>query len=133
MQLIYFSIQNLWQLNSVDFRLILCFSFFPRTNKCYNLSNVLRLSPRKTIQNTPFQQHTIFSNKEMLWGGFFCYSFSVYFFYITFFFQLKDSFLFFCQFWYFFLYIYRNMIPQNLNSLLKLVVAKRTFTVWFHV
>ena len=26
--------------------------------------------PRKTIQNTPFQQHTIYSNTEMLWGGF---------------------------------------------------------------
>ena len=28
--------------------------------------------------------------------------------------------------------IYRNVIPQNLNSLLRLVVAKWTFAVWFH-
>ena len=28
--------------------------------------------------------------------------------------------------------IYRNMIPQNLNSLLRLVVAKWTYAVWFH-
>ena len=27
---------------------------------------------------------------------------------------------------------YRNVIPQNLNSLLRLVVAKWTFAVWFH-
>ena len=28
--------------------------------------------------------------------------------------------------------IYRNVIPQNLNSLLRLVVAKQPFAVWFH-
>ena len=28
--------------------------------------------------------------------------------------------------------IYKNVIPQNLNSLLRLVVAKWTFAVWFH-
>ena len=28
--------------------------------------------------------------------------------------------------------IYRNVMPQNLNSLLGLVVAKWTFAVWFH-
>ena len=37
---------------------------------------------RKTIQNTPFQQHTIFSNTVMLWGGFLFL-----FLYIFFFFQ----------------------------------------------
>ena len=45
---------------------------------------------RKTIQNTPFQQHTIFSNTEMLWGGFlFLFLYNI--FYNTFFFQLKSS------------------------------------------
>ena len=28
--------------------------------------------------------------------------------------------------------MYRNVKPQNLNSLLRLVVAKWTFAVWFH-
>ena len=28
--------------------------------------------------------------------------------------------------------IYRNVVPQNLNSLLRQVVAKWTFAVWFH-
>ena len=79
---------------------------------------------RKTIQNTPFQQHTIFSNTEMLWGGFL-------FLFLYIFFHLKNSLFcvlniipYYC--------IYRNVIPQNLNSLLRLVVAKWTFAVWFH-
>ena len=33
-------------------------------------TNKIIIHTRKTIQNTPFQQHTIFSNTEMLWGGF---------------------------------------------------------------
>ena len=42
---------------------------------------------RKTIQNTPFQQHAIFSNTEMLWVGFF---FCIFFLNNTFF-SLKNS------------------------------------------
>ena len=45
---------------------------------------------RKTIQNTPFQQHTIFTNTEMLWGGFFFF-FLYNFFYNKFFFQPRNS------------------------------------------
>ena len=45
---------------------------------------------RKTIQNTHFQQHTIFRNTEMLWGGF-LYLFLYNFVYYMFFFQLKNS------------------------------------------
>ena len=59
---------------------------------------------RKTIQITPFQQHTIFSNTEMCGVVFF-------FFFCIFvlqygFFQLKNSFSFFCQFRSIFLFLY---------------------------
>ena len=37
---------------------------------CAPDSNSTGISKRKTIQNTPFQQHLIFSNTEKLWGGF---------------------------------------------------------------
>ena len=43
---------------------------------------------RKTIQNTPFQHYTIFSNTEMLWDGFL---FLFIFFSQYVFFQLKNS------------------------------------------
>ena len=92
--------------------------------------NIQRL-PYKTIQNTPFKQHTIFSNTEMLCGGFlllFLYIFLQY----VFFFNWKSGFHSFINLDIFFFYIYRNVIPQNLNSLLRLVVAKRTFAVCFH-
>ena len=51
---------------------------------------------RKTIQNTPSQQHPVFSNTGKLWGGFH-FLFLYNFFYNTFFFQFKNSFSFSCQ------------------------------------
>ena len=45
---------------------------------------ISHLKTRKTIQNTPFQQHTIFSNKEVLWGGF------LFLFLYNFFFNLNN-------------------------------------------
>ena len=84
----------------------------------------------KTIQNTPFQQHTIFSNTEMLWGGF-LFLFLYNFFYNIFF--SIEKFVILCVKYFIPYYcIYRNMVPQSLNSLLRLVVAKWTFVVWFH-
>ena len=86
--------------------------------------------PRKTIQTTPFQQHTIFSNTKMLWNGFLflvLYNSFLQFFFFSiekFVFCMLNIILYFC--------IYRNVIPQNLNLLLRLVVAKWTFAVWFH-
>ena len=42
----------------------------PRINQTNrNIVSHAKKKSRKTIQNTPFQQHTIFSNTEMLWGG----------------------------------------------------------------
>ena len=55
-------------------------------------------STRKTIQNTPLQQHTIFSNTEMLWGGF-PFPFLYIFFYNTFFFNWKIRY-FACEIFY---------------------------------
>ena len=84
--------------------------------------------PRKTIQNTPFQQHPIFSNTEMLWGGFlFMYNFFLH--YVSFIekfviLRVKYFIPYYC--------IYRNVIPQNLNSLLRPGVAVWTLAVWFH-
>ena len=40
-----------------------------RNYRYYN-SHRRYVKARKTIKNTPFRQHTIFSNTEMLWGGF---------------------------------------------------------------
>ena len=55
-----------------------------------------RVVPRKTIQNTPSQQHPVFSNTGKLWGGFhFLFLYNL--FYNTFFFQLKNSFSFSSQ------------------------------------
>ena len=80
----------------IKFRPFLFKFLFPRES-CICLGNCLcspfqALSfyscPRKTIQNTPFQQHTIFSNTEMLWIVF-CFCFFVYFFYSNFFFSIE--------------------------------------------
>ena len=91
---------------------------------------LMKKMPHKTIQNTLFQHHTIFSNTEMLWVVFFFF-FCIIFFTILFFsiekfviLRIKYLIPYYC--------IYRNVTLQNLNSLLRLVVAKWTFTVWFH-
>ena len=67
----------------------------------------------------------------MLWGGFLFLFLYDYFFTLLFFFSIENSLFcvlniipYYC--------IYRNVIPQNLNSLLRLVVAKWTFAVWFN-
>ena len=58
--------------------------------------------------------------------------FCIIFLYSTFFFNWKIRY-FACEIFYpLLLHLYRNVIPQNLNSLLRLVVAKWTFAVWFH-
>ena len=82
----------------------------------------------KTIQKTPFQQHTIFSNTEMV---VFFFSFCIFFLQDYFFIQLKNS--LFCMLNIIPYYcIYRNVLPQNLNLLLTLGVARWIFAVWFH-
>ena len=53
-------------------------------NKLYNKIS----GTRKSIQNTPFQQHTIFSNTEMLWVVFFFF-FCIYYYYGTYFFSIE--------------------------------------------
>ena len=88
---------------------------------------------RKTIQNTPSQQHPVFSNTGKLWGGFH-FLFLYNFFLQCVFFQLKNSFSFSCQsrsIFFSYVFIYRNVIPRNLNSLLRPDVAVWTFDVWF--
>ena len=85
----------------------------------------------KTIQNTPFQQHTIFSNTEMLWVGF-LFLFLYNFFYNTFF-SIEKFIILRVKYFIPNYCIYRNVIPQNLNSLLRLVVAVWTFAVWFQI
>ena len=89
---------------------------------------------RKTIQNTPVQQQYIFSNTDMLVSG-------ICFFQYMIFLILRIHFLrslninniidILC-FLYFNYCIYRNVIPHNLNWLLRMEVAKWTFAVWFH-
>ena len=89
---------------------------------------------RKTIQNTPSQQHPVFSNTGKLWGGF-IFFFCIIFFTIRFFSIEKFVFILLSiQINIFFLYvfIYRNVIHRNLSSLLRPDVAVWTFDVWFH-
>ena len=80
---------------------------------------------------TPPSSNIQSSAKQNVVGWFFFLVMYNFLLQYNFFFQLKNSFfgnlniiLYYC--------IYRNVIPQNLNSLLRLVVAKWTFAVWFH-
>ena len=57
---------------------LICFLFVKNSRRTIFLcSSVIS---RKTIQNTPFQQHTIFSNTEMLWAVFFFFFLCIIFF-----------------------------------------------------
>ena len=84
---------------------------------------------RKTIQNTPFQQHTIFSNTDIFGGGFLFLLLNNFF--TVRFFSIEKFVILLVKYFIPYYFIYRNVIPQKLNSLLGLVVAKWTFAVWF--
>ena len=60
------------------------------------------------------------------------FSFSVQFFFIILFFSIEKFIILRVEYVIPYYCIYKNVIPQNMNSLLRLVVAEWTFSVWFN-
>ena len=99
----------------------------PLTKHKTNNKSIVPVKPYRTPPSSSIQS----SATQKCCGVVFIIFFCTIIFYNTF--ILIEKFVIFCVKYFIPHYcIYRNVIPQNLNSLLRLVVAKWTFAVWFH-
>ena len=90
---------------------------------------LLRVKPYRTPPPSNIQSSATQESCGVVFIFFFCIIFLQYIF-----FQLKNSFSFSCQsrsIFFLYVFIYRNVIPRNLNSLLRPDVAVLTLAVWF--
>ena len=97
---------------------------------CFVKIKSQKLDPVRPCRTPPSSKIQSLATQKCC-GVVFSFSFCIIFFTIRFF-SIENFVI--LRFKYFIPYycIYTNVIPQNLNSLLRLVVAKWTFAVWFH-
>ena len=93
----------------------------------YLLSILVPVKPYRTPPSSNIQSSSTQNYCGVVSFFFFC----IYFFTICFF-SIENFVILRVKYFIHYRCIYRNVIPQNSKSLLRLVVAKSTFAVWFH-